>query len=154
MGGCIIHSPSGHEKSHRCDHQPGRLMPFFTLIETTTETKLVGVNDAMYLIIWTQLFLKGQGFKVINNIVPQDNQSAMFLEHNGKTLSSKKACHIEISYYFITDHIDRGQMSLAYCRTEAMVTDYFTKPLQGIKFQKFCAVIMNYQDPVLKYHIQ
>ena len=40
-------------------------------------------------------------------------------------------------------------MSLAYCPTDAMVTDYFTKPLQGTKFRNFCAMIMNYQDPAL-----
>ena len=40
-------------------------------------------------------------------------------------------------------------MSLAYCPTDAMVADYFMKPLQGTKFQKFRAMIMNYQDPAL-----
>ena len=30
-----------------------------------------------------------------------------------------------------------------------MVADYFMKPLQGTKFQKFHAMIMNYQDPAL-----
>ena len=40
-------------------------------------------------------------------------------------------------------------MSLAYCPTDAMVADYFTKPLQGTKFRKFHAMIMNYQDPAL-----
>ena len=34
-------------------------------------------------------------------------------------------------------------MSLAYCPTDAMVADYFTKPLQGTKFWKFRAMIMN-----------
>ena len=40
-------------------------------------------------------------------------------------------------------------MSLAYCPTDAMVADYFMKPLQGTKFRKFHAMIMNYQDPAL-----
>ena len=66
--------------------------------QSLTEAKLVRVNDAMYLIIWIWLFLKAQGFKVIDNIVHQDNQSTMLLECNRKTLSSKKTCHIEIQY--------------------------------------------------------
>ena len=41
-------------------------------------------------------------------------------------------------------------MNLAYCPTDAMVADYFTKPLQGTKFRKFCTMIMNYQDPALE----
>ena len=103
------------------------------------------MNDAMYLVIWTRLFLEAQGFKVVDNIVHQDNQSAMLLERNGKTSSSKKTQHIDIWYYFVTNHIARGKMSLAYCPTDAMVADYFMKPLQGTKFRKFCAMIMNYQ---------
>ena len=73
--------------------------------QSSTEAELVGVNDAMYLIIWNQLFLEGQGFKVIDNIVHQDNQSAMLLVHNGKMSSDKNTQHIEIRYYFITNHI-------------------------------------------------
>ena len=64
--------------------------------------------------------------------------------------SVKNTQHIEIRYYFITDHIPRGKMSLAYCPTDAMVADYFMKPLQGMKFQKFCAMIMNHCDPALE----
>ena len=41
-------------------------------------------------------------------------------------------------------------MSLAYCPTDAMMADYFTKPLQGMKFQKFQSMIMNHQDWALE----
>ena len=41
-------------------------------------------------------------------------------------------------------------MSLAYCPTDVMVVDYFTKPLQGTKFWKFRAMIMNHQDWALE----
>ena len=40
-------------------------------------------------------------------------------------------------------------MSLAYCPMDAMVAEYFTKPLQGTKFRMFCAMILNYQDTAL-----
>ena len=64
-------------------------------------------------------------------------------------MSRKKTQHIDIRYYFVTDHVAQGRMSLAYCPTSAMVADYFTKPLQGTKSQKFQTLIMNYQDPAL-----
>ena len=114
------------------------------------EAELVGVNDAMYLIIWTRLFLEGQGFKVIDNVVHQDNQSAMLLARNSKMSSGKNTQHIKIRYYFVTDHIARGKVSLAYCPTDAMVADYFTKPLQGTKFRRFRAIIMNHRDWALE----
>ena len=41
-------------------------------------------------------------------------------------------------------------MSLAYCPTDAMDTDYFTKPLQGTEFRKFHTMIMNHHDPALE----
>jgi hypothetical protein len=34
-------------------------------------------------------------------------------------------------------------MSVQYCPTGEMVADFFTKPLQGIQFQKFRDIIMN-----------
>ena len=58
--------------------------------QSSTEVELVGVNDATYLIIWTRWFLEGQGFKVISNVVHQNNQSAMLLARNGKMSSGKK----------------------------------------------------------------
>ena len=73
--------------------------------QSSTEAELVGVNDAMYLIKWTRLFLEGQGFKVINSVVHQDNQSAMLLTRNSKMSSGKNTWHIKIRYYFITNHI-------------------------------------------------
>ena len=41
-------------------------------------------------------------------------------------------------------------MSLAYCPTDTMVVDYFTKPLQGMKFRRFRAIIMNHWDWALE----
>ena len=46
----------------------------------STEAELVGVDDLMTQILWMQYFLEAQGMKVSNNVVYQDNQSAMKLE--------------------------------------------------------------------------
>ena len=98
---------------------------------SSTEAELVGVNDAMALIVWTRMFLEAQGYHVTDNVVYQDNQSAILLESNGKRSSSKKTRHIEIRYFFITDNIRRKQMRVEYCPTEEMRADFMTKPLQG-----------------------
>ena len=47
---------------------------------SSTEAELVGVNDAMGLIIWTRNLLEDQGFSIKDNVVFQDNKSAMLLE--------------------------------------------------------------------------
>ena len=61
-----------------------------------TEAELVGVNDAMGLIIWTCMFLEAQGFHICDNIIHQDNESTMLLDNNGQLSSMKNTCHIDI----------------------------------------------------------
>ena len=109
---------------------------------SSTEAELVGVNDAMALILWTRNFLLAQGYTVEDNIIFQDNKSAILLEENGRRSSGKKTRHIEIRYFFITDNIKRGTAKVVYCPTEQMVADFFTKPLQGALFRKFRRIIM------------
>jgi len=75
--------------------------------------------------------------------VYRDNQSSMKLETNGKLSSSKRTRHFNIKYFFITDLIARGDVSIEYCPTGAMIADYMTKPLTGQKFQMFRKSIMN-----------
>ena len=115
---------------------------------SSTEAELVGVNDAMSLIIWTRNFLEDQGFSIKDNVVFQDNESAMLLERNGRASSSKRTRHIEIRYFFVTDNIHRGRMRVSHCPTDRMVADFFTKPLQGTSFRKFRNLIMNHDDGI------
>ena len=42
---------------------------------SSTEAELVGVNDMIPMVLWTRLFLQGQGFEINRNIVYQDNTS-------------------------------------------------------------------------------
>jgi hypothetical protein len=50
---------------------------------SSTEAELVGVDDVMNMILWTRLFLQEQGYQVEDNVVYQDNKSAILLEKNG-----------------------------------------------------------------------
>eukprot|EP00957_Ditylum_brightwellii_P109970 8388507-Ditylum_brightwellii.AAC.1 len=110
---------------------------------SSTEAELVGVNDVMSLIIWTRLFIQVQGYNVVDNIVYQNNQSAILLENNGKMSSTKNTKHIKIRYFFIMDNIHQKQMRVEYCPTENMQADCITKLLQGRAFRKFRQETMN-----------
>jgi len=66
---------------------------------------LVCVDDAMPLVVWTRNYLQEQGFMVQDNVVYQDNHSAMKLEKNGKASSGHKTRHIDIWYFFINDGV-------------------------------------------------
>jgi hypothetical protein len=77
---------------------------------SSTESKLVGVDNMMSSVLWTRYFMKGQGYKVFNNVIFQDNKSTMLIEQNGKASSSKCTKHINMRYFFITDQISKGEV--------------------------------------------
>ena len=110
---------------------------------SSTEGELVGVDDVMPQILWTRYFLEAQGYKVDDNILYQDNQSAILLEKNGRGSSSKRTRHIAVRYYFITDRINKKELRVAYCPTKEMMADYFTKPLQGAQFRILRDAVLN-----------
>eukprot|EP00957_Ditylum_brightwellii_P014917 1125017-Ditylum_brightwellii.AAC.1 len=95
--------------------------------KSSTETKLIVVDDTMPYVLWTTYFLEAQGYGVANAELYQDHLSAMMLEKN--------------------DKVDSGEVKISHCGTEDMAADYFTKPLQqGAQFKKFRKMILNLED--------
>ena len=110
--------------------------------QSSTEMEVVGADDFMPAICWTWYFMQAQGYQVSDNVLYQDNKSAILMEKNGKALSSKRTKHISIRYFFITDRIRAGKVSVTWCPTGDMIGDFMTKPLQGALFKKFRDQIM------------
>ena len=110
---------------------------------SSTEAELVGVDDSMALIAWSRNFLQAQGLEVTDNVVCQDNQSAMLLERNGRSSSGRRTRHIDTRYYFVTDRVKQGDLRVEYCPADDVLGDFFTKPLQGCKFRKFQRIVLN-----------
>ena len=110
--------------------------------QSSTESELVGVDDASVMILWTKLFMEVQGYQIEKNILYQDNKSAILLETNSRKSAGKHSRVLNIHYFFITDQIERGNMTIEYCPTDEMWGNFQSKPLQGIKFRKFGAKIM------------
>jgi hypothetical protein len=106
---------------------------------SSTESELVAM-DFMPAICWTCYFLESQGCSVFENILFQDNQSAILLEKYSKASSSKRTKHINIRYFFVIDSIANNELSVKWCPTGQMITDYMTKTLQGTLFdaRPFC----------------
>ena len=113
---------------------------------SSTESELVGADDFASIMLWAKLFLEAQGYNITNNVLHQDNKSAILLEENGKKSSGKRTRHLNIRYFFLTDQVQKKNLSVVYCPTDAMTADYFTKPLQGAKFQKFRALILGMEE--------
>ena len=104
--------------------------------------ELVAVDDCMPAVCWTRYFLESQGYKITDNIVYQDNRSAILLEKNGMASSSKRTKHLNVRFFFVTDRIKKQELEVGWCPTEEMTGDFGTKPLQGALFRKFRDLIM------------
>ena len=102
----------------------------------------MGVDDLMPSILWTRNFLKAQGYEVTENLLYQDNKSSILLEKNRKASSSKRTRHILIRYFFVTDRIAKGELTVEWCPTANMIADFMTKTLQGALFRKFRDIVM------------
>ena len=80
------------------------------------------------------------------SVVYQDNKSSILLETNGRASSSKRTRHIDIRYFFVSDRVQKKEVSIKYCSTLNMIADYFTKPLQGALFRRFRDFILGLTD--------
>ncbi len=63
---------------------------------SSTISVVVAVDDMIPQILWTWLFMQEQGIKDTDNILYQDNKSAILLEKIGWETSSKRTKHIKI----------------------------------------------------------
>ena len=110
--------------------------------KSSTESEIVGVDDATTPILWGNYFIEAQGFPIKETRVYQDNISSSYLLVNGKESSSKRTKHMNVRYFFAKDRVQRGEMTIKHCPTKEMLADPFTKPLQGKQFYEFRRVIM------------
>ena len=131
MGYGIVHGRLGKQKINT---------------KSSTESELVGVSEYIPYNLWIIHFMAAQGYKIIDNIIYQDNQSAIKMETNGRTLCTGNSRHTNIRYFFVKDRIDDGEVRVEYCPTGLMLADFFTKPLVGSKFKEFRDYIMGWRD--------
>jgi histone deacetylase 1/2 len=110
--------------------------------KSSTESEIFGASDGIGIGIWCRNFLIAQGYKISPIELLQDNQSTIKLIKNGRSNSSTTR-HINIKYYFIKDLIEKNEVNLKYMKTDDMIADIFTKPLQGKLFIKFRNIILN-----------
>ena len=127
LGKGVIHTKSSKQKSNS---------------KSSTEAELIGASDFIPWTLWLKRFLESQGYTMSRTIFYQDNESAIKMEKNGMKSCGEKSRHIKIRYFFIKDILENEDISLEHCRTEVMLADFLTKPLQGSLFRRMRDIIM------------
>ena len=89
---------------------------------SSTEAELVGISDAVKLVIWRRLFIESQGYSVTDNVLYQSNQSTILLANNGKRSSTRNTYHINIRFLSQIMPTKRtSELSTVYLRTCALI---------------------------------
>jgi hypothetical protein len=110
--------------------------------KSSTESELIALSDMAGGVIWLRNFMMEQGYHSnVPACIHQDNQSTMALIENGRS-TSQRTRHVSIRYFFVKDRVDSGELKVTYLPTREMLGDFFTKPLQGERFDMLRDVIL------------
>ena len=74
-------------------------------VKSSTEGEIVGVSDYLPNMILARMFLKGQGYPLDDNVLYQDNKSAIRIEMNGRESSGQRTKHMDNRYFWIKDRL-------------------------------------------------
>ena len=57
--------------------------------------------------------------------------------------AAKRTRHTDRRYFFVVDVHKRQHIAFEYDPTDEMIGDFFTNPVGGAKFHRFCNIIKN-----------
>jgi len=114
-------------------------------VKSSCESELVSTAEYLPYNLWFRYFMESQGYEIHDNVIYQDNKSAILMEINGRNSCTGNSRHVNIRYFWIKDRIDNKEVRVEYLPTHIMLADYFTKPLQGEQFRFLRAFIMGWR---------
>jgi hypothetical protein len=86
-------------------------------IKSSTEAELIGASDYLPNTLYVKMFPSAQGYPTDTTFFHQDNESAIKMETNGKSSCGQRSRHIDIRYFFITDHVRRNDITITHSPT-------------------------------------
>ena len=103
--------------------------------KSSTEAELVAITDCLGDLIFVRNLLLYQGYDVPALFLFQDNKSTIVLCEKGG--AGHRTKHIKIRNFFVKEKLDDGEVAIRWLKTELMIADVLTKPLQGATFKAF-----------------
>ena len=124
-GGCISH------QSKRQD----------VVALSSCESEYMAMSEAGKEALWLRWFLEELGYRKCHLpiILNADNQGAIALAKNPH--DNRRSKHINVRHHWIRNHINSGDINLAWISTKEMAADGFTKPLSVPAFISFKSMI-------------
>ncbi|GKF13582.1 hypothetical protein Tco_0055044 [Tanacetum coccineum] len=101
---------------------------------SSTEAEYVAAVGCCANILWMKSQLTDYDIIYENVPIICDNTSAIAISNNLVLHSRTK--HIDIRYYFIRDHVLKGDIELHFIPTKYQLADIFTKPLDEPTFKR------------------
>jgi hypothetical protein len=111
--------------------------------KSSTESEIIAASDAASESIGLRNYLLSRGHAIPPVILGQDNMSSQSVLTNGFN-SARRMKHLHIRYFFIQNYIKSGELKVKYVKTNDMVADVLTKPLQGQHFKELRNKLLGY----------
>ena len=102
---------------------------------SSTEAEYIALSTATQTVSWIRRLLSQLGFldEDVPTCVFEDNQAAISIgEQEGLSQRTK---HIDVRHHYIRDKITDGTVYLEFIPTVDMLADFFTKSLDGSRFE-------------------
>jgi hypothetical protein len=101
---------------------------------------MISLEESVTFALWLTTLLKDFEFRTILPVtIHQDNLSTIGIVMNGGSFNRSK--HMISKYAFVKQYVDSGQIKLVHCRTNVMVADMLTKPLNGSDLKRLSDLV-------------
>jgi hypothetical protein len=105
-----------------------------TVAKSTTEAEYMSLSDCISELLYLRPILDAMGYESAEAIkIMEDNQGCIAVAKNA--INNSRIKHIDISFHFIRDYIQKGVFQVDYCETSKMIADIMTKPLSRFLFE-------------------
>jgi len=98
--------------------------------QCATESELVATAKYIPYTLRFRRIMEAQGYSLKDNVIYQDNKSAILMEINGRNSYTGNSRHINMKYFWIKDRVNNKELRIDYLPTHIMLVDYYTKTLR------------------------
>ena len=106
-----------------------------TVVRSSTEAEIVGVNEVTSEILWARDVLIELGYPQQEIHIAEDNDSCITMLQTEPRNFQTNSRHVRVKWAFFRQEAEKQLIKLVYCPTEKMRADILTKPLRGNVFK-------------------